>query len=183
MKQEKSKIYGPDYLLEYNCKMSNCEETCCKDWIVNIDKDTFKLYKNIKDDEFKVILNNCIEKNKFSKRNRIAYGTIKMNEQKYCPLLTNDLLCSLQLKHGESHLSCICNTYPRAYNLLDGNLEKSLNLSCPEAARVALLNENPIKFIKIQEICLPGSTCPQTGHQAFVDRSHQRGVPPGRNFI
>ncbi len=62
-----------------------------------------------------------------------------------CPFLAEGL-CSIQKKLGETYLSKMCSTYPRVMSLVDDVLHRSLHMSCPEAARVVLLNPNPMEF-------------------------------------
>ncbi len=46
----------------------------------------------------------------------------------------------IQLEYGASHLCHTCAVYPRRTRVLDGVEETSLELSCPEATRVVLLD-------------------------------------------
>jgi lysine-N-methylase len=62
-----------------------------------------------------------------------------------CPFLSEGL-CSIQKKLGEQYLSKMCATYPRVMSLVDDVLYRSLHLSCPEAARIMLLDPNPMQF-------------------------------------
>ncbi len=48
--------------------------------------------------------------------------------------------CSIQKKLGEEYLSIMCAAYPRVMNVVDDVLQRSLDLSCPEAARLVLLD-------------------------------------------
>jgi lysine-N-methylase len=59
-----------------------------------------------------------------------------------CSFLHPDKLCGIQKRHGADALSVTCATYPRAASLPGGVAEEALNLSCPEAARVTLLEPN-----------------------------------------
>jgi lysine-N-methylase len=54
--------------------------------------------------------------------------------------------CAIQKKLGEEYLSIMCSTYPRVMNVVDDVLQRSLSMSCPEAARVTLLDSNPMEF-------------------------------------
>ena len=63
-----------------------------------------------------------------------------MNGANQCPLLTEDRLCRIQAELGEELLSHACATYPRIVNSIGGIEETALSLSCPEAARLVLLN-------------------------------------------
>jgi lysine-N-methylase len=71
--------------------------------------------------------------------NPAVFATIRMNGQNQCPLLSEDRLCRIQSEAGESFLSYTCATYPRIVASVDGVVETSLALSCPEAARIVLL--------------------------------------------
>ena len=60
-------------------------------------------------------------------------------------------MCRIQLRLGEEFLSDICVTYPRVANLVNNVLEKSATMSCPEAARLALLNPDEMEFDELTE--------------------------------
>jgi len=62
-----------------------------------------------------------------------------------CPFLAEGW-CAIQKKLGEEYLSIMCSQYPRVMNLVDDVLQRSLDLSCPEAARVMLLDPGPMEF-------------------------------------
>ncbi|RJQ40798.1 MAG: lysine-N-methylase [Nitrospiraceae bacterium] len=83
--------------------------------------------------------------NRNSSANR-AYATIKLNEDGSCPFLTDQNWCKIQLNLGEEYISDVCFFYPRITNLINGKFEKSITVSCPEAARRVLLNAEGITF-------------------------------------
>lgn len=56
-----------------------------------------------------------------------------------CPFLAESRLCQIQSELGESYLSDTCSTFPRRSYTIDKIEEKTLSLSCPEAARLVLL--------------------------------------------
>ena len=47
---------------------------------------------------------------------------------------------------AKTYLSIMCSTYPRVMNVVDDVLQRSLDLSCPEAARLVLLDPDPMEF-------------------------------------
>jgi lysine-N-methylase len=57
-------------------------------------------------------------------------------------MLQKENLCSLHQQHGPEMLPHTCATYPRAVSTNSGQTETALHLSCPEAARVTLLDPN-----------------------------------------
>jgi lysine-N-methylase len=68
-----------------------------------------------------------------------AFAQIRMNDSNQCPMLTEDRLCRIHAELGEGMLSHACSTYPRIVRGCGGVDQKSLTLSCPEAARLVLL--------------------------------------------
>jgi len=75
-----------------------------------------------------------------------SYADIKLiNSQ--CPFLAEGL-CSIQAQLGEEYLSKNCASYPRVLHSVEGVLEQALDLSCPEAARLALLNPDSMQFVE-----------------------------------
>jgi lysine-N-methylase len=66
-------------------------------------------------------------------------------EKSTCPFLS-EKLCSIQSELGEDYLSRTCATYPRIRHHVAGIIERSLDLSCPEAARLCLTDPGPAIF-------------------------------------
>jgi lysine-N-methylase len=54
-----------------------------------------------------------------------------------CPVFTEGL-CAIHRDLGEPWLPDLCSTFPRVLTVTGGVLERSLHLSCPEAARLVL---------------------------------------------
>lgn len=136
---------APDYYKEFSCIGSLCEDTCCAGWNVPIDKKTFKKYKKLPK---KNKINSGVEKN-LSSNTEADFGYVKMKGNS-CTFLTEDKLCGVQLDLGEQYLSNTCSMYPRRFNSINNTVEKSMTVSCPEAARKILLNPEGIKFEKIK---------------------------------
>jgi lysine-N-methylase len=68
-----------------------------------------------------------------------------MNAANKCPMLSEHNLCRVHSECGEEYLSHVCATYPRIIDYVANVQEKSLSLSCPEAARQVLLDPNLFK--------------------------------------
>jgi len=134
----------------FMCIGSQCEDTCCFGWRVNIDRATYRKYRRVTDPELRQELDSCIKRNR-SQPGEQNYARIKMDRGKACPFLNEESLCRIQLRLGEEFLSDICVTYPRVANLVNNVLEKSATMSCPEAARLALLNPDEMEFDELTE--------------------------------
>jgi lysine-N-methylase len=136
-------VMQPDYFDAFHCINSACEDTCCVGWIVNIDKATYSKYQSCSSPELGHALRTRITINEKSS-NEEDFARIVPHESG-CSFLSGGL-CSIQLELGEPFLSNMCATYPRVMNRVDHVLQRSLDLSCPEAARVVLLNPKPMEF-------------------------------------
>lgn len=130
----------PQYAKVFRCIGAECEDTCCHGWNVLIDKTTYEKYRSnpglrsLTDKHLVLITRNPTDS---------EYARIQLTpSSNNCPLLTADRLCSIQKEYGEDYLSVTCSTYPRVTRRIDGLMEKALVLSCPEAARLVLLNPN-----------------------------------------
>ena len=55
-------------------------------------------------------------------------------------------MCSIHAHAGEKALSHTCKTYPKATNFIGGTKYESLDISCPEAARIILFEPEAFKF-------------------------------------
>jgi lysine-N-methylase len=150
MDKKKRLVLVPRYMKEFACTGSACEDTCCAGWQVYIDKNTYKKYNKVKDPVLKPLLEKHIKRIRPTQNDQ-AYAKILLDANHYCPMLTEEKLCNVQLNLGEKYLSNVCATYPRVTNIVNDLLEKSATLSCPEAARMALLNPDGIDFEEIEE--------------------------------
>lgn len=150
MRTVKKKTLIPGYMQKFSCIGSTCEDTCCAGWQVNIDRKTYKTYKNLRDNKLTPLVEKHIKRVR-TNASEHNYAQIIHTDDLTCPFLNKEKMCSFQLGYGEDYLSNTCNTYPRVPNIINGILEKSATLSCPEAARLALLNPEPMEFFEIEE--------------------------------
>jgi lysine-N-methylase len=143
LSQERSMTHNPArrplYASTFRCIGGACEDTCCRDMAVMVDKATYDKYQNFPPGEIRSLLQRHVTRNTVD-ANDILYAIINPASSNYCPLFAADRLCGLQKQFGSEVLCATCSIYPRVLNSVDGVLETSLYLSCPEAARLILLN-------------------------------------------
>ncbi len=139
----KRTIRYPEYFENFECIGSGCEDSCCHQWKIIIDQATYHRYQKISDLELREIIGNYL-KLKSPQQTAADYGYIKLDAERRCPFLNSDNLCRLQGKMGVSALSQTCLTYPRIFNNVNGFLEGSAEISCPEVARLVVLNRKGI---------------------------------------
>lgn len=114
---------------------------------MTIDKKTFNAYRQSNHPELKPVFESSIKRTR-SQASDTNYARIELHaESAACPMI-RDSLCSVQKNLNETYLSDTCFSYPRSTRQFAGSLEQSLTLSCPEAARQALLSADAFDFVE-----------------------------------
>jgi lysine-N-methylase len=85
--------------------------------------------------------------------NHLAH--IRLNQSHYCPLYSESGLCRVQVECGPDLLSHTCATYPRIVHVIGDVDDASLTLSCPEAARLVLLNPALLDVNRAEPVAAP----------------------------
>ena len=135
----------PEYVSRFQCDGTACNAKCCKGWRITIDPKTYQKYCNLEPVSFR---KRVISKLKYQKgQNQFA---IRLDNKGRCPFLGRDLLCEIQKNYGAEYLSQTCRVYPRIINDFGDMVEKSLTLTCPVAAKLVLLQEEPIAFEQVR---------------------------------
>lgn len=148
---KKVKLISPSYIKEFSCIGGKCEDSCCIGWDIDIDKISFKQYFKTDNAEMRKMFQKNIHNNEYCTSPDVDYGRVKLKKGKRCAFLDDENLCVIYKKLGEEHLSNVCTCYPRILNVVDGIYERSLDVACPEAARILLSKEEGIKFDEREE--------------------------------
>lgn len=141
----------PKYFKEFECIGGSCEDSCCIGWDIDIDKESFRRYHKVKNEEMKTMFRKYVHNNDEYTSTEIDYGKVKLKGEKRCPFLDECNYCIIYSNLGEDYLSNVCTHFPRVLNKIDGELEISLDISCPEAARIILNKEEGIEFTQNAE--------------------------------
>ena len=112
-----------DYVNQFHCLAGDCPDTCCKDWQIILDEDALARYRATENGE-----------------------TRFREEGGRCVLLRDDGLCPIQAAYGAEALCRTCYTHPRFTEEYGQTAELTLSLSCPEAARLLLTHEAPLRI-------------------------------------
>ena len=133
----------PFYYDKFKCIGNKCKDTCCAGWKVTIDKKSYLKYKNVKG-EFSSRIKNSVTRIKKSK-NDLYYAEMKLVDGR-CQFLNEDNLCDIYINLGENYLCNTCKQYPRIIHKYNDLYEKTLNLSCPEVARILVTSNEVFSF-------------------------------------
>ena len=98
----KVNMFIPKYMLTFKCIGSECVDTCCAGWDINIDEDTYEKYTNCTG-KLKELVQGKIREN----RNSYDYlnkGFMILKENNKCPFLNDNLLCTVVASSPEKML-------------------------------------------------------------------------------
>jgi lysine-N-methylase len=140
----------PDYYRQFQCIGSDCEDTCCAGWSVEIDAATWHRYRSSQHEKLAPLFRSAVEELGKTSQTRDKFARFKIRPDGTCQFLEADRLCMIQRELGGDALSDTCALYPRQRNEYCDRLEYGLALSCPEAARLALLHPEPIRMIRTE---------------------------------
>ena len=136
----------PKYVTQFRCIGGDCPDTCCSTWSINIDKDTFQRYRREIHPALKPLLQKYlvqVDKDSYARHGKLDLRA----SDSHCGLHSSDGMCPIQQTLGEDALSDTCYIYPRYVVQFGDRFEQSLTLSCPEAARLALTQEDAFEFV------------------------------------
>ena len=147
-------ITKPDYFDRFQCIADRCDDSCCKEWDVQVDEISAQYYRSLSGplgDRLREVLHT---------ENGESVMTIIDGR---CPMWRTDGLCRIQAELGEQALCRTCREFPRLTHDYGDFLELQLELSCPEAARF-ILNQARPAFVSAQT---EGSPEPEYDEEAM----------------
>ncbi len=131
----------PEFFEEFKCKASECRNTCCKGWEIDIDPISLNRYLNYEGEFGK--------KMKDSITFQDEEFCFKTDESGRCPFLRKDGLCEIIIEKGEDELSDICALHPRFFYDIKDISYSGFGMAC-EVISDKIVNElknNDLIFI------------------------------------
>jgi lysine-N-methylase len=150
MKQQfTSPMLTPKYVTQFQCAGGDCPDTCCMGWTISVDRDTFQDYRRVTHPTLKpLIKTHLVQLDKDSIANHGKFNLASSGS--HCGMQTTQGLCGIQQNLGEDALSDTCYIYPRTVFKVTDRFEQCLTLSCPEAARLALTQDDAFEFVSTE---------------------------------
>ncbi len=137
------RVRVPDYYKDFKCIASECTDTCCAGWEVDVDEKAQEYYVTVEGDFGKRLKDNTI-----IDEDGIRF---KLVENRRCCFLNDCNLCDLYTALGEEHLCDTCTDFPRFSEVFGDLKEKGISLSCPTAAKLILDHEAPLTWEESEE--------------------------------
>ena len=149
---EKIMALEPDYFAGFQCDGRRCGACCCRRrWGILVDEGTYQKYLALQDEDREWVLKNIVQEPPGNSSKGVqGQGMTQrhnLNLTEGCPFLRDDRLCALQRKFGEDYICDTCALYPRKIMQIGSRFERSLSLSCPLVAELALLRQEPVRFV------------------------------------
>ena len=131
-------VLFPRFYRNFSCIGAACENNCCHNWCISIDRKTWQAYENHDDSQLAKLVQTAITTPE--EPTDMDYRRMTMTDKGICPAYRDDGLCDIHDRLGEELLSQACKSYPRRMVHTPSGIEPSLAMSCPEAARLILLD-------------------------------------------
>ena len=122
-------IFYPEYYKTFRCIASDCPDSCCHEWEVDVEPEAAAFYRSLPGalgDRLRQVLRDTED------------GACMTLENGRCPMWRADGLCRIQAMLGHEALCYTCRTYPRLRHEYGTFTELGLELSCPVAARLII---------------------------------------------
>ena len=149
----------PASFSDFSCLGGECEDTCCRNWEIRLDRQHFDLLKNVmfKNKDEKSIFEQYIRLNESPVSSDRDYAFMRMGLNGYCAMLNDKGLCSIHANYGVSALGDVCTMFPRVVSRCGNTIELSGALSCPEVVRSCIDEKSPLKLNRFKISDLPRS--------------------------
>lgn len=140
----------PDYYPAFHCLAGDCRYTCCQGWNITFSK---KNYLDIKQAgrlaDFSDVAEHGIRRLRGERASEEVYAQIALDENGYCPILSEAGFCRLQLTCGEQVLPKVCRTFPRASTYTpSGHLELSCSSGCEAVVELLYERRDGLGFVE-----------------------------------
>ena len=120
-------ISKPNYFDAFRCIGGSCPDSCCKEWGVQVDEGSAAYYRSLPGELGDKLRSVLVEEDG---------ETVMTIENGRCPMWRADGLCRIQAELGEEALCKVCTEFPRLTHDYGDFMERTLELSCPEAAKL-----------------------------------------------
>lgn len=134
-------VHELSFYSQFKCSMGDCPNTCCHGWQIVFDDATCEKYKK------EPGLTGFWLRHGITQRNGM---TMFRRRRGFCPFLTKERTCGVQISLGEEYMPDVCRIFPRQRVNYGAFTEETLFLACPEAARLFLHNLNQLGFHTVE---------------------------------
>ena len=132
------RVRYPKILQKFTCIAGACPDSCCKEWDVLVDEETVQYYLAMEGE-----LGDAIRS--YLKQDEEGDWYFQITDGR-CPMWRPDGLCQIQAEADHAALCETCQDFPRLTHDYGDFVERGLEMSCPEAAR--LIFSEPSEWVE-----------------------------------
>lgn len=166
--------FEPEYIQNFSCEGEKCDAKCCRGFQIDLDRNTHTKYRMLQNSDVRKKILDSLFWNQETQTYRM-----KLDENFSCPMICDDNLCYIQKNLGEDFLADSCAVFPRRVFVIGNTITRTLSLFCPVAARLALIDSNPMRFRKI---LLKTTRSGAFFHQSISDMPARKFLLPLEKF-
>lgn len=148
---KKLNMIKPDFFDRFSCKGAGCGYTCCQGWGITMSKDEYRKTRNLLEGQGLYGGLRVFKKLPPEQRSKYTEMAISLDENGFCPFLSEDKLCDLQCRFGPGILSNTCSVYPRDWNRYMDQVQCGMSLGCEKVLELLLENRGHISFSTQEE--------------------------------
>lgn len=158
-------IKKPRFYDSFRCLASACPDSCCHEWTVVVDEPSASRYHALPGPLGDTLRQVMAQED--------GETVLTLPPDGRCPMWQDDGLCRIQSELGEDALCQTCAQFPRLRHDYGSFMELGLELSCPEAARLILTEDDSFVVSNI-----PGGETPDYGPHVMdiLLRSRQQAL-------
>lgn len=135
-------IVQPRHMARFACLGPDCPDTCCKDWAVDVDPATVRLWRNHPDPHWRERLGAGLRR--FRKADGGERQLVAMRPDGHCVFYGEDGLCGIQKELGAEAMPWICRVFPRGEQAERDFLARTGSLACTAVARAVVSEDRPL---------------------------------------
>lgn len=139
----------PKLYKDFKCSASKCSLTCCQEWKISVDGDTYIKWRGQGLNDEIEDRANAVSTKKPVDGTFSDYVTevdesdvICLNSKRKCPFLNGNKLCNIVIKHGDAMIPETCRVFPREKHEHGDRIELALSPGCPEVLNLLWSADN-----------------------------------------
>ncbi|MBR6315900.1 MAG: flagellin lysine-N-methylase [Lachnospiraceae bacterium] len=125
-----------DWYQDFSCIGGDCPQTCCRGWIIPLSPEDIARLQGV---------HGTLGLRIFAAAGGWTRGNFNQKSRQ-CPFWNKEGLCELQLQKGHSFIPDACQSYPRFFRNYGIFEQRTLDLSCVQAARMFTQHAGNISF-------------------------------------
>jgi lysine-N-methylase len=166
------------YLEDFHCIGPDCPDSCCVGWQVFVDRANYSALRKASKKKGQAEVERFkrgVKRYRADATDR-KFASMQLQDGGRCSFLRPDGLCHVHGEYGEALLSETCSMFPRSFSVAEQELTMGASLSCPEAARLCLLDAGATETVVVDDSIAPRPP-------SFGKNYDKAGATPWKGYV